>query len=220
MTISKQEVLRYLGYKGSTIPDNLDKIINNCIEISEETINPKYVFEPFLLQQSDEGLLLPKPGILLTGNDIRNHLANCREIYLLAVTIGINADRLIRLKMVTAPEEGVIFNSAFSVAIEMFAEKINQEICIECNNRNLNTTWRYSPGYGDLPLNSQKDILNALDAQNKIGLTVTDSLILTPTKSITAIIGVSDTTQDKRINKCDYCRNYENCEFRKSGKKC
>ena len=59
-----------------------------------------------------------------------------------------------------------------------------------------------------------------MDTHRKIGLSLTDSLLMTPSKSVTAIIGVTDTTRDPRPNKCDYCNNRAHCAFRKRGTQC
>lgn len=220
MNLSKEETLRYLGYKGTPIPQNLDKMIDRCLTLAAQTAEPKSVYARYNLQKTPQGLILEGTDVCLTGADVAAHLQNCKEVYLLAVTVGLKADRLIRMKMTSAPDEGVIFNSAFGVAIEAVADAVEDEIRAKCAQRGLNTTWRYSPGYGDLPLDSQRDILTALGAPYKIGLSVTDTMILTPTKSVTAIIGVTDTAADKRQNKCDYCGNRDKCVFRKSGKQC
>lgn len=218
--LSKPEVLRYLGYRGTVIPLALDQLIDQCIDEVLQTVQPQYIYRKFAICHTDDGVQIEQTPILLTGNSIREHLLHCNEIYLLAVTIGIQADRMIRKKMATAPDEGVICNSAFGVAIEQVADLADEQIQQECAKDGKNTTWRFSPGYGDLPLTPQKQIIQVLQTQQAIGLTVTDSLILTPTKSVTAIIGVTDARKDPRSNKCDYCANRERCQFRKSGKQC
>ena len=84
----------------------------------------------------------------------------------------------------------------------------------------LHRTDRFSPGYGDLPLDLQPALCAALDAQRRLGLTVTDSLLLNPVKSVTAVIGLSPTPQPARIRGCGYCNFRENCQFRKEGTTC
>ncbi|MBR3258643.1 MAG: vitamin B12 dependent methionine synthase, partial [Eggerthellaceae bacterium] len=46
------------------------------------------------------------------------------------------------------------------------------------------------PGYGDLPLEVQPDLLGLLDASRRLGITLSDSLLMSPTKSVTAIVGL------------------------------
>ena len=81
-------------------------------------------------------------------------------------------------------------------------------------------TDRFSPGYGDLPISLQDSFLRLVDAQKQIGLTVTTTHILTPRKSVTAIIGLANQPQNKRFRGCAYCSMFETCAFRKAGKTC
>ena len=84
----------------------------------------------------------------------------------------------------------------------------------------MNITFRYSPGYGDLPLDVQNSFLRALDAQKKIGLTVSENNLLFPRKSVTAIIGIVDSEIKNKRKSCNECSNYENCNFRREGESC
>ena len=81
-------------------------------------------------------------------------------------------------------------------------------------------TGRYSPGYGDLPLELQPEILNLLDTSRRIGLMITGSVLMTPSKSVTAILGVTDRPPETEYNRSDDCRRRFNCELRKAGRKC
>ena len=84
----------------------------------------------------------------------------------------------------------------------------------------LYLTDRFSPGYGDLPLTLQNPICTALDARRHLGICVTESLLMNPSKSVTAVIGLSDRPQAARIRGCEYCSMRENCTLRKGGKTC
>ena len=84
----------------------------------------------------------------------------------------------------------------------------------------LHRTDRFSPGYGDLPLELQAPLCAALDAQRRIGLTVTPSFLLNPTKSVTAVIGLAAVPQKKRIRGCAYCSMRQTCSLRKRGTTC
>ena len=81
-------------------------------------------------------------------------------------------------------------------------------------------TDRFSPGYGDLPLNLQADFLRVLDAGRKLGITANESFLLLPCKSVTAVIGLSDRPQGAKIRDCGVCGLRENCEYRTRGETC
>ena len=71
-----------------------------------------------------------------------------------------------------------------------------------------------------MPIGMQKDFCAILDTARKIGLTVTDSNILVPRKSVTAVIGISDIPVKKRSSGCENCSMFKNCNYRKDGKHC
>lgn len=219
-TLNRNEVYRYLGHRGTDIPQSLEKITDDCIEKTLEIIEPKYLYKRFKIDNIKDGIEVVDAGIILPGKDIAEHLGKCKEVFLLCVTLGIELDRLIKIKMLTEPDKGVIFDSCGSVAVEQLADYAEAEIKKICKKDGLDTTWRFSPGYGDLPITLQRDLLSVLDSHRKIGLTVTDSMLMTPGKSVSAIIGVGNMKTDKRENKCDYCGNRENCAFRRDNTRC
>ena len=81
-------------------------------------------------------------------------------------------------------------------------------------------TDRFSPGYGDLPLDLQPALCAALDTPRRLGLYVTPSLLLNPVKSVTAVIGLSERPQPARVRGCAYCQMREHCPYRKGGTHC
>ena len=74
--------------------------------------------------------------------------------------------------------------------IESLCNIFNTELATKMNSQDKKLAPRFSPGYGDLPLEIQSDIFRVLNCSTKIGLTLNKSLLMTPTKSVTAIIGI------------------------------
>ena len=81
-------------------------------------------------------------------------------------------------------------------------------------------TDRFSPGYGDLPLDIQPAVCAALDAGRRVGIHVSDSFLMNPMKSVTAVIGIADRPQMARVRGCAYCAMAASCRLRKGGKHC
>jgi hypothetical protein len=212
--LDKSEILRYLGWKGTPLPDHMEKLIDDCIQTTIQTITPKYLFRRFPISREHEAIKVEGAGVVLTGKSIFRHLHGCDEVYLMCVTVGLEIEKLIRIKMVTSPDLGVIYDSCASSAVEALADEVQELIRAECKERGKFITSRFSPGYGDLPLDTQKELLLSMDSHRKIGLSLTDSLLLTPNKSVTAIIGITDENKDdKGKSKCDHCTNRDNCSF-------
>ncbi|MDR0984777.1 MAG: hypothetical protein LBL93_07260 [Ruminococcus sp.] len=121
---------------------------------------------------------------LLLGDDIKTHLKGCEFIYIIAATLG-GVDEELRFLGYADPVKALFSESVYNQTIESVVDEL--EKTIKQSDRAYTT--RYSPGYGDFPLAVQREIARLLDTQRRIGMTVTDSDMLLPRKSITALLG-------------------------------
>lgn len=130
------------------------------------------------------------------SQDLSLLLKDCNEAFFLAVTAGIGVDRLISSRSAVSKAEAFIIDSAASAVVESFCNIINKKICY-----GLDTTKRFSPGYGDVPLSFQKSLLQRLNSPSSVGITLNSSLLMTPMKSITAIIGIKNRKENGSYGK-------------------
>lgn len=216
--LDKNEALRYLGGKNAS--GAMLTVLSECEQALLKVLTPRYVYSVYEIEHCEKGLKLSGSVVTLTGNDIREHLFGCSRAVLLCATAGQGADRLIRESEAADVAKAAITDSLASVAAEQICDRAEQEIFSKLEY--AYKTERFSPGYGDLPLDLQPSLLALCDAQRKIGLHVTDSLLLTPRKSVTAIIGISDTpVQSRKKNvSCESCPAFENCKIRLNGGHC
>lgn len=220
LAIPKKEVLRYLGHKNQEINGNIDRLIDETIKEAKELVNPKKVVARYKITINDTGVSLDNTNLILTGEDIKNHLKYSKDIYIMAVTLGSAIEKKIAYYEKIDLTKAVILDSCATTAVEEFCDFIEEDIKKIAESEHKGITFRYSPGYGDLPIDIQKDFLDTLNATKTIGLTVSRHNLLMPRKSVTAIIGLIP--KDKAINKrtCEVCSNYNNCKFRKEGVSC
>ena len=221
INIPKSEVLRYLGHKKNQKIDNkINNLIDETIEEAKKLINPKYVLSYFNTFIKEDGVTFENTNLLLKGKDIRNHLKDSKRTVLMAVTLGSIIEKRIMLYERTNLTKALILDSCATAAVEEVCDIIEDDVKNKALKENLSITFRYSPGYGDLPLDIQRDFLNTLNANKIIGLTVSENNLLMPRKSVTAIIGLIP--KEKAISKrtCEVCKNYENCSYRKEGATC
>lgn len=220
LAIPKKEVLRYLGHKNQEINGNIDRLIDETIKEAKELVNPKKVVARYKITINDTGVSLDNTNLILTGEDIKNHLKYSKDIYIMAVTLGSAIEKKIAYYEKIDLTKAVILDSCATTAVEEFCDLIEEDIKKIAESEYKEITFRYSPGYGDLPIDIQKDFLDTLNATKTIGLTVSSHNLLMPRKSVTAIIGLIP--KDKAINKrtCEVCSNYNNCKFRKEGVSC
>ena len=124
------------------------------------------------------------------GNDLRKLLASSRDCYLMAVTIGHEADRGIALAQKRGMLDGMMMDACASVRADALCDETEAEIRADLKSGE-SLTARFSPGYGDAPLGLSEDVISLLNATRRIGLSMTRSLMMTPVKSVTAIAGVT-----------------------------
>ena len=219
VNIDKAEVLRYLGYKNQVIDDRLNKNIDDIIAETKNTISAKYVYRLFDISHLENGIKIEETNMTIYSNDIIKHLENCTKCILMAVTIGTDIERKIMIKQVSSVNDALIMDACATTAVESVCDEVEMLIKSRTNLDDCRLTYRYSPGYGDFSIDYQSKLLDLLDANKKIGLFVSQSNILTPRKSVTAIIGLLDEHTNENVklkNKCDLCMNREGCEFRKN----
>lgn len=212
--ISKTEAARYMGVKGEPDPQ-IHKLLVNAEKIVRENIRPKYVYREARFSFADDGVHVEGMNMPFTGGDIKKHLSGCTRIVILAVTLASEADKLIRQAEIEGMAEALAVDCICSAAVEQACETAETEIFehISAPYR----TWRFSPGYGDFPLALQKELLLFLNASRRIGLTATENSLLIPSKSVTAVIGVSDDLIAKQLKGCAVCEMRDRCAFSEKG---
>lgn len=220
LEINKEEVLRYLGYKGQDIDKNLCNTIEECREEIKKVITPRVIYSYKNIKISDDGVEVITTNLILKGKDIKEHLKNSTECVLMAVTLGNEVERRTRLYEKTNLTKALILDACATTAVEEVCDIVENKVKEKASLSGMDITFRYSPGYGDLPLDIQNSFLRTLEAQKKIGLTVSENNLLFPRKSVTAIIGIVNGEIEKKKKSCKECSNYENCSFRKEGESC
>ncbi|MDE5990631.1 MAG: methionine synthase [Clostridia bacterium] len=213
MKIEKSELLRYLGYRGQSYSERIDEEIEGAIALCLELITPRSVIKKYTLTK--EPLGLDGTDMLLLGNDVGRHLEGCQEAYILGATVGFEVEKKSSELMKSDPLKGVILDSASICAIESYCDDLCEQLQTQ-NERPL--TSRFSCGYGDFPLSQQKDFVRVLELPKRIGVFMNEeSFMLTPQKSVTAVIGVKESGDIQPLNcqsKCLTCEN-KKCIYRK-----
>lgn len=220
MHIDKNEVLRYLGHNGQSMDETLSELIDTCIEEVSCLAKPLYVYKIFETEAREDRVLFRENAFVLEGKDIAAHLKDAGRSALMAVTLGADMDKRIRYLEVNQMTKALIMDACATAAVESVCDRVEAEIRELARKDGFAINFRYSPGYGDLPLAAQPGILTLLNAQKQIGLTCTDSFIMLPRKSVTAIIGLippekqaaAKTTESKS---CRNCSKYNDCLYRR-----
>ena len=207
--INRQETLQYLSYRGEKLTDTVTADLDRCEETVLSTARPRAVWR-----------LLPKDdrGFLPQGESVQSLLSDCHSMILFAATLGSEIDMLIRRAQHRNMSDALMLDAAASAAIENVCDNLCADLAQQLAPDHL--TDRFSPGYGDFPLSQQADFFRILDIPRRIGVTLTESGLMVPQKTVTALIGVSTRPQPRRHRGCAYCNLFAECAYRKEGKRC
>lgn len=210
-------VLRYLGYANQYIEPSLKDMIFKCMAEMKEHSRPKTIYKIYDISVSTQ-VSMKKTTLSLAGEDIKKLLHSCTKAAVMAATLGIEAERRIRYYERTDLSKGLILDACATAYIEEICDQLCEKIQQEASMESKYLTKRYSPGYGDLPLNTQREILSVLEAEKKIGLTCTEGYIMLPRKSVTAIVGFTGEQSTEIKNACAFCHLRDRCQFKNNGK--
>lgn len=177
--INKNELAQRLQVKR----DFENNAVDSCIDEFKKEVVYRYCYTRVPVELIDDCTI--KLGeLIITSRNLRSNLNNCRTALILAVTTGVGIDRLLNKMSVASTSKYFITDAIASAAVESFCDYMDLTLRNYTDKKH-----RFSPGYGDLSLNIQTDILDLLNANKNIGITINDSLLMTPMKSITAILG-------------------------------
>lgn len=216
--IDKNEALRYLGYKSKDLDENTKKLLDESAAELKEICELKYVFRIFNLKKENNNINFEN-HIKIKSDDLKELFKHCHKSAVMAATLGFETEKRIRYYSMTDLSKALVFDSLAAACIEGLCDACEAEIKEIAAKEGCSITFRYSPGYGDVSISHQGEILSALKTQKLIGLTVSDSSILIPRKSVTAFIGF-DKSKNVYKKSCLNCSLFESCNFSKAGDNC
>jgi hypothetical protein len=187
MTFDKREIARYLGVRGGAYDAELSVRIDEAVAAAEKIFAPDYFYKIYGIAETPEGLSLTGSALTLTGAVIAKHLTGCSRAAVLCATLGFGADReLIRLQK-TEVARALLLDAAATAALESVCDGAETDIIKRVGGA---LAPRFSPGYGDLPVSLNRGILTALDAGRRLGVTLGAGGMMSPCKTVTAVIGI------------------------------
>lgn len=220
--LEKKEILRYLGYRRKQeLTPEMDQQIQQLMEEVKKVADPRYTFLIFPCQpdENEKNIQVIGTDLVLEGKAIYNHLKYAKNVALLAATLGIEVERQIRKYELTEMSKALILDACCVEYIEKICDLAECAIEQEVADEQLILNRRFSPGYGDLPIETQAKFLAVTDATKRVGINLTESFLMIPPKSVTAIIGLFDDEIVARPRRkrpaCNDCSMNKICEYRR-----
>ena len=211
----RKEIFRYLGYRGREPETGVAEAADSCAAALQTVVEPRHVRRVFPLEWVSADRFRIE-GMDVVSRNLSRNLRGCSEVCLMAATLGLGPDRLVqRAEALGKMSRAVILQAAAAAMIEAYCDDVNEEIRREAAPKGLFLRPRFSPGYGDFSLEHQTELFRILEIQKKIGVTLTGSLLMMPSKSVTAVIGLSKENTHCMVQGCEVCGK-QDCSFRRN----
>ena len=204
----KENALKYLGYLDNQVDSNTEILLNEFLKELEQ-VTPKFMYRIYTL--THHPLTIKELNLTINYPDLIDLFDSCDRIVIIACTLGLQLDQQLRYYSKINLTKMTVMDALASSYIEIKCDEY------EAKQNFGKRTFRFCPGYGNVPLELNKNLANALNCSKHIGLTVQESNLLLPQKSMIGLIGLGD---EKLTKHCFSCVNKENCMYRKRGQRC
>jgi len=204
--VCKAEILRYMGAK--ELDEAASDLLDSTLAEAEPSLKYMVCYTELPLKITDDACEIG--GVLFESKSLSDSLKGGDSVVLFAATLGAEFDRLLMKYSKLSPAKALMLQAFGTERIEALCDAF-------CKNyeeeQRVYLTRRFSAGYGDLSLLCQREIFDMLDCEKRIGLTLNDSLLMSPSKSVTAICGVNKNSDKNKTNKCSLCEKSD-CIYR------
>lgn len=214
LNINRKEIYRYLGVRRGDPDERTREIVEECIDELMQVITPRMVYRIFPLSFPEDGSI-DFTCFQVRSRSLLKNLKGCDKILIFAATIGERVDLLLRRYNKLEVSRGVIMQAASAATIEAYCNEINRDFKEKAAQKGYFLRPRFSPGYGDFPIECQRLISDVLKMEKNCGITLTDSLLMMPSKSVTAVIGMGHEKTDCAMDGCEVCNKRDSCLYRR-----
>ena len=214
MDINRKELYRYFGLGSSQPDEQTNKLIDCVLAELEEKVQPKFVYTELTVKCNGSEIILGgESGMNITSRSLSVNLENCERALIFCATLGPAPDLLIKRYSLISMAKAAAVQAAGSAMIEAYCDKIASDFAKRYEGKYFLRP-RFSPGYGDFALEHQRDFFRLLNIEKRLGAELSDSLLMIPAKTVTAVIGLAG--EQKVCNKphCADCEK-KDCAFRK-----
>ena len=187
-----REILRYAGVRTSDDYDS--KLLNDLKREISLSIKTTVVYREMPIEIHNDTVHLERVSVY--SKALAKAMKRAEKTVFMAATLGIDTDRIIAKLSKISPARALLADAIASERIEALCDAFCLKLKEEVSPLGLSVGFRFSPGYGDLPLEFQKEIFSYLSPERYIGLTLNNSLMMSPSKSVSAIIAIERTKEE------------------------
>ncbi|MEG0276283.1 MAG: ABC transporter substrate-binding protein [Coprobacillus sp.] len=205
--MNKKVILQYLNIF-KDIDEKTDLLIDECIQEVKDKAHFKVTYQIFSLLH--QPLKMKELNLEFESKDLEFYFENCHQCLVIACTLGVEIDRHIKYLEHLDMAKAVVFDAVSSRYLEECCDEYEKSLHLSTH------TFRFAPGYGDLPLHLNIPLSEVLNIHKMIGVSINDGGLFIPMKSMLGIIGIGD----KKQKSCLSCIRKQSCQFRKENQRC
>ena len=187
--MDKSEILRYLRTSSKTDDERILLLVDEAMAAIARTAQPKTLYRIFDCTVTEDTVTVG--GVPFHSRRFAQNMRGCRRAVVFGATLGIQTDRLINAAATTDIAKAMAYQAAAASEIETVCDALEEKIKAA---HGVSLRRRYSPGYFDLDISAQKELFSLIELTKRIGITLTDTFEMVPTKSVTAFIGIEEDT--------------------------
>lgn len=186
LSMNKAEILRYLRTSSKTEDERILSLIDDCCAEVNDCVKPRTLHRIFSCEVTETGLIIG--NTIFQSKRLADTIRGCKKVCIFGATLGTECDRLLRTYSATDVTRAMVLQACLASKIEEVCDSLEDALKAE----GMTLRQRYSPGYFDLDISENKKVFEMLELTKRIGLTLTDTCQMVPTKSVTAIIGIEN----------------------------
>lgn len=184
--MNRNEILRYLRTSSKTDDERVLNLIDDCCGEVNRCVKPQTIHKIFDCTVTENSLIIGE--YVFESRRLAENLKGCKRVCVFGATLGTECDRLLRTYSLTDIARSAVLQACLASKIEEVCDSLEDRL----REDGLLLRQRYSPGYFDLDITENKKIFELIEITKRIGLTLTDTCQMVPTKSVTAFIGIEN----------------------------
>ncbi len=196
--VRRREIYRYMGMKEEDAGESLRALVEEQLIrlLNQIRVRSFYQIFPLSLQEGERTEIELGP-LHIVSRDLGRNLRGCTSAALFGATLGMEADRLLYRLGLTAVGEAVVTDACAAEVLEVVCDEVCGELAALAKQNGERIRPRYSPGFGDFTLAYQAELLKTLELPKRLGVSLTAGGMLTPTKTVTAVVGFLPAEHEK-----------------------
>lgn len=204
----KQLALKYLGHTNQELTTSFSNLLDECMKEVADIAQLKVYWQRYSLKHP---LKIEELDVLISSDSLESNLECCDECIVIASTLGVQIDKKIKYYSTYDMTKGIVFDAVASAYLEVGCDEY------EDNYLPKNRSYRYAPGYSDIPLSLNRLFATRMNLYKHLGISIDQNDLFIPMKTMLGIIGLGEVEKKKS---CKGCKQLKDCEFIRRNQTC